>query len=88
MSEKNGEKTQLYPAVFHQRVIVKKAIFREVELEKALEDFEIVEPLAPARKSAGANYCSFSFSVRLQSQDEFIRLDSAIRGVEGFVMML
>ena len=36
MSEKNGEKTQLYPAVFHQRVIVKKAIFSEVELEKVV----------------------------------------------------
>lgn len=88
MKEASQEKQLVYPAVFHQRVIVRKAGFNESDLEKALIGFEIVEPLAPARNSREDKYASFRFSARIDSHDRFLELDSAVRAVPGFVMML
>ena len=57
-------------------------------MKAAFAGFELVEPVAESRASAGGKYVSYSLSVRLKDCEEMARLDAAIAGVPGLKMCL
>ena len=77
-----------FPVVAHHRLIV-DAERRDVAATKAaFAGFELVEPVAESRASAGGKYVSYSVSVRLKGREEMARLDAAIASVPGLKMCL
>ena len=77
-----------FPAVAHHRLIC-DAARRDVAATAAVfAGFELVEPVAESRTSAGGKYVSYSLSVRLKDREEMARLDAAITGVPGLKMCL
>ena len=57
-------------------------------MKAAFAGFELVEPVAESRASAGGKYVSYSLSVRLKDCEEMARLDAAIASVPGLKMCL
>ena len=77
-----------FPVVAHHRLIVDAARRDDVATAAAFAGFELVEPVAESRASAGGKYVSYSLSVRLKDREEMARLDAAIAGVPGLKMCL
>ena len=77
-----------FPVVAHHRLIVDAARRDEAAMKAAFAGFELVEPVAESRASAGGKYVSYSLSVRLKDRAEMARLDAAIAGVPGLKMCL
>lgn len=77
-----------FPVVAHHRLIVDAARRDEAAMKAAFAGFELVEPVAESRASAGGKYVSYSLSVRLKDREEMARLDAAIAGVPGLKMCL
>ena len=77
-----------FPVVAHHRLIVDAARRDEAAMKSAFAGFELVEPVAESRASAGGKYVSYSLSARLKDREEMTRLDAAIAGVPGLKMCL
>ena len=77
-----------FPVMAHHRLIVDAARRDEVAMKAAFAGFELVEPVAESRASAGGKYVSYSLSVRLKDREEMSRLDAAIASVPGLKMCL
>ena len=77
-----------FPAVAHHRLICDAARRDVAAMKAAFAGFELVEPVAESRASAGGKYVSYSLSVRLKDREEMARLDAAIAGVPGLKMCL
>ena len=58
------------------------------KLNTVFSGFELVEPVAESRASAGGKYVSYSLSARLKDREEMARLDAAIASVPGLKMCL
>ena len=77
-----------FPAVAHHRLICDAARRDVAAMKAAFAGFELVEPVAESRASAGGKYVSYSLSVRLKDREEMAQLDAAIAGVPGLKMCL
>ena len=77
-----------FPVVAHHRLIVDAARRDDAATAAVFAGFELVEPVAESRASAGGKYVSYSLSVRLNDREEMARLDAAIAGVPGLKMCL
>ena len=77
-----------FPVVAHHRLICDALRRDDVAVAAAFSGFELVEPVAESRASAGGKYVSYSLSVRLKDREEMARLDAAIAGVPGLKMCL
>ena len=77
-----------FPAVAHHRLICDAARRDVAAMKAAFAGFELVEPVAESRASAGGKYISYSLSVRLKDREEMARLDASIAGVPGLKMCL
>ena len=77
-----------FPVVAHHRLIVDAARRDDASTVAAFAGFELVEPVAENRASAGGKYVSYSLSVRLKDREEMARLDASIAGVPGLKMCL
>ena len=77
-----------FPAVAHHRLICDATRRDDATTVAAFAGFELVEPVAESRASAGGKYVSYSLSVRLKDREEMARLDAAIAGVPGLKMCL
>lgn len=77
-----------FPVVAHHRLIVDAARRDDAAIAVAFTGFELVEPVAESRASAGGKYVSYSLSVRLGGRGEMARLDAAIASVPGLKMCL
>ena len=77
-----------FPVVAHHRLICDAARRDVAAMKAAFAGFELVEPVAESRASAGGKYISYSLSVRLKDREEMSRLDAAIASVPGLKMCL
>ena len=77
-----------FPVVAHHRLICDAARRDVAAMKAAFAGFELVEPVAESRASAGGKYISYSLSVRLKDREEMAQLDAAIAGVPGLKMCL
>ena len=77
-----------FPVTAHHRLIVDAARRDDAATKAAFAGFELVEPVAESRSSAGGKYVSYSLSVRLKDREEMARLDAAIASVPGLKMCL
>ena len=77
-----------FPVVAHHRLIVDAARRDDAVTAAAFARFELVEPVAESRASAGGKYVSYSLSVRLKDREEMSRFDAAIASVPGLKMCL
>ena len=77
-----------FPVVAHHRLICDAARRDVAAMKAAFAGFELVEPVAESRASAGGKYVSYSLSVRLKDREEMARLDAAIASVPGLKMCL
>ena len=78
----------VFPVVAHHRLIVDAARRDDAATAAKFAGFELVEPVAESRVSAGGKYVSYSLSVRLKDREEMARLDAAIASVPGLKMCL
>ena len=74
-----------FPVVAHHRLICDAARRDDAA---TFAGFELAEPVAESRASAGGKYVSYSLSVRLKDREEMARLDAAIAVVPGLRMCL
>lgn len=77
-----------FPVVAHHRIIVTAALADADRAKALFADFDLVEPFAVGRTSAGGKYVSYGLSVRLKDRSEMARLDEAIKAVPGVKMCL
>lgn len=77
-----------FPVVAHHRIIVNAGEKDLAAMQRLFATFDLIEPVAEARASAGGKYVSFGLSVRLQDRDEMARLDEQIKLVPGLKMVL
>lgn len=82
------EETQVYPAEHHFRIIVHAGSTAQAGLERVLRDFDVVAPLAPGQASQQGRYHSLCVSVRLLNRADHLRLDQALRAVEGVRILI
>ena len=78
----------VFPVVAHHRLIVDAARRDDAATAAVFAGFELVEPVAESRASAGGKYVSYSLSARLKDREEMARLDAAIASVPGLKMCL
>lgn len=77
-----------FPVVAHHRLIVDAVRRDDAATAAVFAGFELVEPVAESRASAGGKYVSYSLSARLKDREEMARLDAAIASVPGLKMCL
>ena len=82
-----------FPVVAHHRLILLRQgcggqVCDVDKLNAVFSGFELVEPVAESRASAGGKYVSYSLSVRLKDREEMARFDVVIAGVPGLKMCL
>ena len=77
-----------FPVVAHHRLICDATRRDDAATSAAFAGFDLVEPVAESRASAGGKYISYSLSVRLKDRAEMARLDAAIACVPGLKMCL
>ena len=77
-----------FPVVAHQRLIVEAAKRDDAATKAAFAGFDLVEPVAESRASAGGKYVAFALSVRLKDRGEMARFDAAVATVPGLKMCL
>ena len=77
-----------FPVVAHHRLICDATRRDDAATSAAFAGFDLVEPVAESRASAGGKYVSYSLSVRLKDREEMARLDAAIASVPGLKMCL
>lgn len=77
-----------FPVVAHHRLIVDAARRDDAAARAAFAGFDLAEPFAESRASAGGKYVAFALAVRLRDRDEMARLDAAIASVPGLKMCL
>ena len=77
-----------FPVVAHHRLIVVAEKRDDAATKAAFAGFDLVEPLAESRASAGGKYVALALAVRLADRAEMARLDAAIATVPGLKMCL
>ena len=78
----------LYPAECHFRIIVTETFAGEAALQAVLAGYTVTAPLAASRASQQGRFRSFGVSVRVGGREELVRLDGALRAVEGVKLLL
>ena len=85
----NMPKVELkFPVVAHHRLVIETAKLDEAATQAAFAGFDLVEPVARSRASAGGKYVAYAVAVRLRDRDEMARVDAAIASVPGLKMCL
>ena len=82
------EESRVYPAEHHFRIIVHAGSSAQTALEDLLKGYQVVAPLCRGRASSSGRYDVFQVTVKLTSRDEHIRLDTALRAVDGVRLLL
>ncbi len=82
------EETQVYPAEHHFRIIVVAESPAQAGLDRVLRDFDVISPLELSHASQQGRYQSLCVSVRLLNRADHLRLDQALRAVEGVRILL
>lgn len=77
-----------FPVVTHHRLIIVAAERDDAAIKACFDDFDLVEPIAEQRASAGGKYISYGVSVRLPDRATMERLDKAFSAVPGLKMCL
>ena len=77
-----------FPVVAHHRLIIVAAERDDAAIKACFEGFDLVEPVAEQRASAGGKYVSYGVSVRLPDRETMERLDKAFAAVPGLKMCL
>ena len=77
-----------FPVVAHHRLICDATRRDDAATAAMFAGFELVEPVAESRASAGGKYISYSLSVRLKDREEMARLDEQLKRVPGLKMVL
>ena len=78
----------LYPADVHFRIIVEAGFSGEGALRGVLSGYDVTVPLAASRASQQGRFRAFGVSVRVGGREELVRLDQALRAVEGVRLLL
>jgi len=82
------EESKVYPAQHHFRIIIHAGSAAAEGLAAVLRDFTVVAPLMPGQASRQGRYQTLQVTVQLGSRDEHLRLDAALRAVEGVRILL
>jgi len=77
-----------FPVVAHHRIIVRSEEKDPAAMARLFACFELLEPVAESRQSAGGKYVSFGLSVRLRDRADMDRFDSQLKLVPGLKMVL
>ena len=77
-----------FPVVAHHRMIIVAEARDEAAMKACFDGFDLVDPIAEQRASAGGKYVSYSLSVRLPDRATMERLDRAFASVPGLKMCL
>lgn len=77
-----------FPVVAHHRVIVMSEAKDLAAMQQLFAAFDLIEPVAESRASAGGKYASVSVSVRLRGREEMSRFDEQLKLVPGLKMVL
>lgn len=77
-----------FPVTAHHRMIVAAERRDDAATAALFADFDLVEPVAESRASAGGKYVAYALAVRLRDRDEMASLDAAIAKVPGLKMCL
>ena len=84
----SADPATLYPAVVHFRIIVEAGFAGEAALHGVLAGYDVTAPLAASRSSQQGRFRAFGVSVRVGGREELVRLDQALRAVEGVRLLL
>lgn len=77
-----------FPVVAHHRLIIEAAKLDEAATKSAFDSFDLVEPVAASRSSAGGKYVAYAVAVRIRDRAEMAKVDAAIASVPGLKMCL
>ena len=84
-----AESESLFPTECHFKVICLDLIGIHKNLNQVLVDTGLQgDAFQPGLKSKAGKYISFEISLQIETHDEMLQLDQAIRSVEGVKMLL
>jgi putative lipoic acid-binding regulatory protein len=82
------DEADVYPATHHFRIIVAAGSPAPKAIESLLADYTVTSPLQAGHASAGGRYQSLQVAVHLTCRADHLRLDQALRAVEGVRILL
>lgn len=82
------DEADVYPATHHFRIIVAAGSPAPKAIETLLADYTVTSPLQAGHTSAGGRYQSLQVAVHLACRADHLRLDQALRAVEGVRILL
>ena len=82
------DEADVYPATHHFRIIIAAGSPAPRAIETLLADFTVTSPLQPGHASAGGRYQSLQVAVHLPCRADHLRLDQALRAIEGVRILL
>ena len=82
------DEAEVYPATHHFRIIIAAGSAARGAIEALLADFTVASPLEEGRASAGGRYQSLQVAVHLPCRADHLRLDQALRMIEGVRILL
>lgn len=89
MDEKQNQAPELkFPLQCHFRVVAEDRPGIQPELEKALRDLGIPNPLTAGNRSSQGKYLTFTVDIHVDSRELMNRIDAAFRAVKGVKMVL
>lgn len=89
MDEKQNQAPELkFPLQCHFRIVAEDRPGIQSELEKALRDLKIQNPLNPGNRSSQGRYLTFTADIHVESREMMNRIDAAFRAVKGVKMVL
>lgn len=83
-----GDEKLQFPLDCQYRVIAENIPNIHFVIETVLMEHGVTAPLTPQNQSHGGKYQSFLVIVRVESQEEMNRIDSALRNIVGVKMVL
>ncbi len=82
------DEAEVYPATHHFRIIITAGSASRGAIEALLADFTVASPLQAGHASAGGRYQSLQVAVHLPCRADHLRLDQALRAIEGVRILL
>lgn len=79
----------LFPTVCHFKVIAVDFDHMEVELNEVLAGLGLERhSFARGNRSTGGKYVTYETSIHVESRDQMVEIDGALRAVQGVKMVL
>ena len=82
------DEAEVYPATHHFRIIIAAGSPARKTIETLLANFTVASPLQAGHASAGGRYQSLQVAVHLPCRADHLRLDQALRAIEGVRILL